>query len=341
MWLKLKMILLLGAWVIGGLCASALVSCSDAHGDQQDRLAALAIERAERRAQAKAQSEEWREEWDRHERERDARWAKMEADAEEERRRLEEELAKNPPKKRVRRVRRFRWESPAETRGKLWNVPESESHEATLTAFLRICIAEADGHPQDCVGIWQVFKNIRRRSCSRDYVRRITECDEDGETMLSVMRRAQPHIMGVIKLRNKRAGWIRNLGPDCDPPEGWRHGENQWDAQYTNRCQHVVQLGRALIAGDSLPQRPGHRLKFLPHRPITWGGRCESGKAACDDQIACARGLNRIPDTDTHNAFWCRPGQRGCPDGIDPVCQQYRDTHVTSRETETIREPSS
>lgn len=228
-----------------------------------------------------------------------------------------------PAKIKRRKVRRFDWEADAEARGKAWNIPEEESEQATLTAFLRICIAEADGSPQDCVGIFQVMKNIRRRGCERAAVRRITECDEAGETMLSVMRRAQPHIMAAkgYTLRNKRAGWIRNLETDCEVPEGWDHGEARWDAQYgSRRCPYAVELGRALIAGTDLAKvsRPGHRLEWLPGRPITWGGRCESGKAACDDRVACARGLARITGTGTHNAFWRRPATE---EEIDPVCK--------------------
>ena len=307
--------------VVAILCVLVFVRCSPS----DDEIAEV------RQLELSADPGHKRFDWEAWEREREERWAREEAEAEEQRRiLLEEEANLPPPKRRVRRVRRFEWRSPAETRGEIWNIPEEESEQAVLTAFLRICIAEADGHPQDCVGIWQVFQNIRRRSCSRDYVRRITECDEGGETLLSVMRRAQPHIMGVVPLRNQRAAWIRNLETDCDPPEGWTGSENQWDASYGSRCQHAVQLGRALIAGDPLPQRPGHRISFLPNRPITWGGRCESGRGSCDDSIACSRGLNRIPDTDTHNAFWCRPGANGCPEDIDPVCQQYRQGHVPS-----------
>lgn len=227
--------------------------------------------------------------------------------------------------RRKRRVRRFRWGSPAEERGRIWNVPRGEGQQALETALLRVCMAEADGEPQDCVGIWQVLKNIRNRTCSRDFVRRITECEEDGgETMLSTIRRAQPHILAVptYKLRNARAGWIRNLETSCEMPKGWRHSENRWDARYGSKiCPHTVQLVRHLIKNKLPPSRPGHRLRWLPGRPITWGGRCETKQASCDDRIACARGLARIPGVKTtRNAFWCRPGSPGCRQDAEPIC---------------------
>jgi len=255
------------------------------------------------------------------------------------------ERMKSQPKRPRRKVRRFRWgAAPAEDPGTALDLPEEESEAATLTAFLRICIAEADGSPQDCVGIWQSLRNIRRRACERGAVRRITECDEDGETMLSVLRRGQPHIMAVkgYELRNARAGWIRNLETDCEMPEGYlayarrqdkrvteEDALNRWDAQYgSRRCPYAVQLGKALMNGDDLRSvsRPGHRLQWLPGRPITWGGRCETKKASCDDRVACARGLSRITSgPKTHNAFWRRPANEG---EVDPVCKALGYGHL-------------
>jgi len=184
---------------------------------------AVVAQREARRAKARQQREDFDRERDRSEKERDARWAKIEAETEARRVALQAELENAPPPKK-REVRRFQWESPAETRGKVWNVPDEETELDVLTAFLRICIAEADGNSQDCVGIWQVFKNIRRRACDRGEVRRITECDEDGETMLSVMRRSQRHVLGYVPIRNGRAAWISKLTTDCDVPEGWTGG---------------------------------------------------------------------------------------------------------------------
>ena len=206
---------------------------------------------------------------------------------------------------------------------------------ATLNGFLRICISEADGNFQDCVGIWQVMSNIRRRSCERGHVRRITECDENGETMLSVMRRSQRHVMGMMPLRNSRAGWIRNMDTECEVPEGWTGSDDEWNAWYMRRCQNVVALGRTLIADEPLPQSPGSRLVWLPGNPITWGGRCETKNGACDDRIACARGLSRIAGTDTHNAFWRRPLT---PDEVDPICVQMGYGHLNASEQTAVEE---
>lgn len=257
-------------------------------------------------------------------RERRERWAKM--DEESERRReklLAEETAREPKKKRKRKITRFRWESPAAARGRIWNVPTEESEEATVEAFLRICLSEADGSVRDCVGIWQVLKNIRMRSCNRGYVRRITECDENGETMLSTMRRAQRHILGMIPARNRRAAWIRQLKTDCEPPPAWTGSENQWDGYYQKKCQDTIALAKTLMEGELPPSVPGHRVAWLPGRPITWGNKCKKNNDACDDVIACRRGLARIPNTKTHNNFWCRPGTPRCRNDVDPICRQY------------------
>jgi hypothetical protein len=249
----------------------------------------------------------------------------------------EERLAKTPH----RRVRRFSWMSPTATMGQRLALPLKESNATVLEAFVRICVAEADGHLQDCVGVWQVMKNIRRTRCTRGEVRRITECEElegqDGvtrlrETMISVMRRAQPHIMAMgqfkTNVRNSRAAWIRNLTTDCENPPANYPGKTKqqrlddWDFRYRKRCGYVVQLGEYLLKGKLPPDRPGVNLEWLPGRPITWGGDCSSGKASCDDPIACSRGLARVKGgPKTHNAFWCRPG-RGCSDTIDPMCAE-------------------
>jgi hypothetical protein len=250
-------------------------------------------------------------------------------------REAEERLAKTPH----RRVRRFAWMSPGASTGERLALPLKETNADLLTAFLRICIAESDGHLQDCVGVWQVMKNIRRTRCHRGEIRRITECEElegqDGvvklrETMISVMGRAQPHIMAMgqfkTKVRNKRAAWIRNLTTDCENPPANYPGKNEqarlddWDFRYRKRCSYVVQLGEHLIKGKLPPDRPGVNLEWLPGRPIAWGGDCSSGKASCDDPIACFRQLARVKGGPrTENAFWCRPG-RGCSDDIDPIC---------------------
>ena len=224
--------------------------------------------------------------------------------------------AKKAPRPK-RRVRSWKWQSPADARARVWNIPEEEDEQSVLTAFLRVCIAEADGELQDCVGVWQVVRNIRSQKCNRGWVRKITECDDKGETTLSAFRRAQKHVLGMIAPKNSRVRWISKIETDCEPPENWPHSEAAWDSRYTKRCQHIVELGRYLLKGKLPPPRPGSRLKWLPGRPIAWGGRCESGKASCDDRMACRRGLVRVPGVDyTTNAFWIR--SHG--DVIEPVC---------------------
>jgi len=257
----------------------------------------------------------------------DERAAAIRKEQNEQRKALQENIESQPSKKTVRRIRRFQWESPADTRGHLWNVPEEESEEAVLTAFLRVCFAEASGKQQDCIGIWQVVKNNRWRTCDRSMIRRISECEEgEGETFLSALRRHQRHALGLIKARNKRATWIRNMTIDCeDPPEGFPGKTEQekmdvWDASYQNTCSNIVADGRYLLKGELPPARPGNTAQWLTGWPITWGGRCESGKGACDDKIACSRGLARIQETNTLNAFWCRPNAPGCSDDIDEIC---------------------
>jgi len=293
---------------------------------EEEAEATPAQARAERRAEVRLEYEKRRRESDRSLQERNERWAKMEADSAIARAKLEADLAARPKRK----VRRFQWESPAQTRGKIWNVPDEEGEDAVLTAFLRVCMAEANGNPQDCVGIWQVVGNNRRRTCDRGMIRRITECDDNGETFLSALRRHQRHVLGYMKARNKRAVWIGKMTLDCeDPPDEFLAGQseqerlNQWDARYQQQCSQVVSDARYLIKGELPPSRPGRRLRWLPGRPITWGGRCETKRASCDDRIACSRGLARVENTDTLNAFWCRTGSgHGCRDDMEPVCIQ-------------------
>ena len=317
------------------MVASASNICEDEAG------ASEVDAREARRAQLRQEREERQQEWDRRERERDERWAEMEMEAEEAARRaaFEAEIAKAPPQKH-RRVRRFRWESPGETRGRLWNVPHEETDEALLTAFLRVCIAEADGAPEDCIGIWQVVKNNRRRTCDRGSIRRITECDDNGETFLSALRRHQRHVLGYMPIRNARARWVSKLTTECDMPEGWPLSESLWDAQYgAKTCPQTVALGRHLIKGNLPPSVPGHRYSWLPGRPIAWGGRCETKRGACDDRMACARGLARI-ESDTLNAFWCRVGSRGCRSDPEPICQEMGYTQPPPTEGDAVVDSS-
>ena len=242
-------------------------------------------------------------------------------DEEERSRRLDERLADRPerlevqpvPAPRVRKVRRWVWESPAETRSKLWNVPQTEDTVTTATGLLRICMTEADGHEDDCIAIWQVLNNIRSRSCDRQRVRRITECDEDGETLLSVMRRAQRFALGVVPPRSRRTRWIASLELTCEQPESYPGDARGWVRQYGRSCGNTSTLVQRLVVGQNV--QPVIR----GARAIAWGGRCESRGGACDDPIACSRGLIRIRGLSTLNAFWRRPRT---PDEIEPVCRE-------------------
>jgi len=214
---------------------------------------------------------------------------------------------------RERSLRRWAWEAPHETRAVLWNIPQTEDAVATASALLRICISEADGSENDCIGIWQVLTSIRSRACNRDRIRLITECDDDGETMLSVMRRAQRYATGAVPPRSRRARWVSELELTCVQPESYPGSAEQWAHQYRRSCARTSDLVQRLLSGRHVePVIKGVR-------PITWGGRCEESRGACDDPLACQRGLIRIRGIDTLNAFWRRPRT---PDEVEPVCQQ-------------------
>jgi len=246
------------------------------------------------------------------------REARLDAERAERERVLMEEMAKLPPLPPKRRVRRWTWKSPAETRAELWNVPEEETQASIETGLLRICISEADGDEDDCIGIWQVLNNIRSRSCNRGYIRLITECDDEGETLLSVMRRASARVLGTVPPTTKRQEWISQLELSCERPSKFYGNQDVWQKQYENRrCPRAVKLVKNLVAGTHDEPLTGVRI-------IAWGGRCENKRGACDDAIACQRGLVRAPGVDdTHNAFWCRPGAPGCPDDVEPACRRY------------------
>jgi hypothetical protein len=77
----------------------------------------------------------------------------------------------------------------------------------------------------------------------------------------------------------------------------------------------TIELAKRLISGEE-------RQSITSASIITWGGRCEDPQGACDDTMACLRGLARA-DTETRNAFWCRPGSSGCAADLDPICKQY------------------
>lgn len=226
------------------------------------------------------------------------------------------------PKKRVRR---FKWGSTG-SREEVWNIPKSESREATASAFLRVCMSEASGNKPDCLGIWQVIKNIRSKKCDREWIRNITECDENGETYLSVMRRASRSLLGMTPPRSRRQRWIAKLELDCEPPRQWPRSKRHWENNYREICEDTVELAFNLVDGNRNYAWPIRRA-----RAIAWGGRCESGDGACDDDIACGRGLARLY-TKTLNAFWCKPGSRACSKDIDPLCLKRGFSSIRKRE---------
>lgn len=211
-------------------------------------------------------------------------------------------------------VRRYGWGSSAEERAELWNIPVEESREATATAFLRICVSEASGNQADCLGIWQVVNTIRSHNCNREVFPNITECNENGETYLSAMRRVSKRILGVAPPKTRRQRWIAELGLDCNPPPMWPHSGKRWENGYRSVCEDTVKL-----AYDMADGKRNYRWPIRYAKPVAWGGRCESGRGACDDRIACSRGLARLHTT-TLNAFWCKPGTPGCRRDIDPIC---------------------
>ena len=322
----IRMILVVVAIVASVLALVTFTGC----GCEREASAGYEEERAVRLAK---EAEYWR-----------ARRAKNESLFEENLADIAPPVSPTPPSitPKRRQVKRFGWESPAETRGKVWNVPEEESEQALLTAFLRVCIAEASGNAADCIGIWQVVQNNRRRTCDRGMIRRITECHADGgETMLSALRRHQRHVLGFMSFRNNRARWIADLDTECEMPEGYPHSQDQWHASYGSKvCPDTVALGRSLVAGKLPPSVPGHQYSWLPGNPITWGGRCERSGGACDDRNACSRGLVRIP-TQTLNAFWRRAEN---VEEIDPVCRAMGYTTIAEEEvvveTKTVLDSS-
>lgn len=268
-----------------------------------------ALEKQERQAwdrnfeEAEARQEQW-------EREYEARRLKQEQEV----RRIAEEMKKRPAPKR-REVRRWRWKSPAEIRAEIWQVPANEAREATETALLRICTSEMEGSENDCVGIWQVARNIRSRSCDRSYTDLITECDENGETHLSAMRRLSRYVVGAVPPKHRRHRWIANLELDCEMPRLFPRDQQFWDRHHRRNCERMAKLVRGLVGGT--------RRQTITRAPIiAWGGRCEDPGGACDDPLACARGLARVPGLETGNAFWCKQGARRCRQDPEPVCVQ-------------------
>jgi hypothetical protein len=328
-----------GALVIAGVAVASAshMGCEETAEAGQTP---LAIERENRIAAAKAASETFREEWDRREREREERWKRFEAESEQRRIEAIAEMEKNQPKQRKRRrVRRWAWMSPPEKIAKTWNVPQGETREATITGVLRICTSEQEGSEEDCIGIYQVLTNIRSRSCNRDYFNLITECDDDGETLLSVMRRASRYVVGAVPARYARQRWISEMTTSCDMPRSYpatvkRHcrrnlqecAQGFWEKRHRHHCEATTKLVTGLVDGTD-------KRRITNARIIAWGGRCEEPRGACDDPVACSRGLARVPHIERMkarskggkrpaNAFWCRPGSASCLTKIDPLCAQ-------------------
>jgi hypothetical protein len=282
-------------------CGERLIDVPEARADTAHR------QRQQERQELLESFEQWDRQFDEkmaeHRRSVEAREARAEA-----------EFAKAKTRPPVRKVRRWAWESPGETRSKLWNVPLSDDTVATATGLLRICMTEADGDERDCVAIWQVLNNIRSSKCDRARIRRITECDAEGETLLSAMRRAQKYALGVVPPRSRRTRWIAALELDCEQPADYPGSVKQWRSQYERQCASTSKLVRKLVDGEHVAP------VIRRARAIAWGGRCEDPRGACDDPLACERGLVRIRGTETHNAFWRRARSQ---EEIDPICQDY------------------
>ena len=230
------------------------------------------------------------------------------------------------------------------------------------------------GRPMECAALLQVIHVIRAGHCDNRRFRghssrniRISQCRrEDGsyvalesdeayvegaeETLLSAMRRASKYVMRAAQPRSSRQRWVRNVTLDCEQPEEFPE-DRSWDRtarrgriSLQGRCERSAALYRSIFVEGEAAPRPIRRV-----RPVTWGGRCErictdvtdrstcSNRGACDDRLPCNRNLARIPNLPFLNAVWCRPGSRGCPRGIDPVCRVFRPElpdHVFAEEGE-------
>jgi hypothetical protein len=189
------------------------------------------------------------------------------------------------------------------------------ANDPVVNGLLRMCVSEAGFFSHaDCVGIWQVIQNVRSRSCDRT-IRKITECDENGETTLSAMRRLSPVAMKQRPAPTQRQRYVQGITVLCEEPRGFRGAEPNahWE-NYREPCLELAELAMELASGVS-------RERFPVATVIAWGGRCEARGGACDDGIACRRGLARV-ESDTRNAFWCTPGARGCASTRDPLCDE-------------------
>lgn len=206
------------------------------------------------------------------------------------------------------------WEATHGTEPKALEVTHDQREASTATALLRVCTSEAGfANLNDCTGIWEVTRNIRSRSCRRDLYPQITRCDDRGETEASTLRRLQRVILGDTVPQGRRARWVHALELDCAMPKAYP-SDRHWEAVQARDCQRLARFVRHVASGGFAGR------VTRPAKAIAWGGRCEVKSGACDDAIACARGLARIPNTETANAFWCRVGSPHCRQSPEPVC---------------------
>ena len=135
-------------------------------------------------------------------------------------------------------------------------------------------------------------------------------------------KRPKPFIPWRIPSSLKLFQRIAELELTCEQPGSYPGSDRQWASQYSRPCAETSGLVQRLVAGQHV--RPVIR----GARAIAWGGRCENKRGACDDPLACARGLVRIRGLETHNAFWRRAAS---PDEIDPICRQLARPSEPSR----------
>lgn len=296
-----KVLLIAGTLGIAAVVAYLLSPFQETHGPTVKPAATVA--RAEPTLKFTTERE-WRREFEEEQRQIEARSAEV------------LKTHKLAPKTVERRhVRRWAWKSPSEAIAAVWNVSELASQEKAVEGLLRICTSEQEGSREDCVGIWQVLVNVRSRSCYRGYRTLITECDEKGETMISVMRRASRYVVGAEPAKYARQRWISNMTVDCEMPKGFPRSQRIWDRNHKRHCERTVKLARDLVIKEK-------RYRLTRARVIAWGGRCEDPRGACDDPIACRRGLARAPGLKTANAFWCKIHSPHCLDHVDPICSK-------------------
>lgn len=229
-----------------------------------------------------------------------------------------------------------------------WDLLKLSQNEAEATALHRICAREVSWNSlQDCLGFYQVVESTRSRRCDNTRIasvpmgRRISQCrdkstgevfsvspntrrDNAEETMLSAFRRHSARSVGALPPKWPSRRWVQELSLDCQKPRSWPR-RWPWNDHVIDKCKASAKQATRLAAD-------GGRL-FAGVLPRAWGGRCENEGGACDDHIACSRGMARIP-SDTLNAFWCNVGEKGCSATIDPVCMDLPKKDVEHDEAE-------